>query len=134
MKKLKHEKWFYMQLFFIIAITSSFLIGERANAAVTALIFGNYIFPITAILFMSVSILLKDEKEIFDILYFMYAVAFYANFGNLPAIYWLLLVLTPIFCMLRIYQLYKRKHRYNQYFIPILLITFVFIYLTSLVY
>ncbi len=55
MKKLKHEKWFYMQLFFIIAITSSFLIGERANAAVTALIFGNYIFPITAILFMSVS-------------------------------------------------------------------------------
>lgn len=132
--KLKITKWYYIQLFFVIIICISFLISPKIFNAGTELIFGNYIFPLTSMIFVIISILLNDNDEVFGILYLIYAVVFYSYFGNDKVIYLLFLALMPIFCIIRMYQLYKRKHPYRLYLIPALFIMFVYFYLTSLFY
>lgn len=134
MKKITSNIWYYIQLFSMISILISFLILKDTYPAETKLIFGNYIFPISATLFIVISTFLNYKSEVFNILYIIYTVAFYAHFGNNKVIYLLLLVLAPVFCMIRIYQLYKRRHPFRKYLTPVLFITFVYFYLSSLVY
>jgi hypothetical protein len=132
-RSLRLKVWYYINLGLILAIWIALKVTINVyDETFLEVIFSNYTIPLVAFVSVLVSILIKDYEEQVSLLFILLATYVHLTPGieKNPLITYMVLIVFPIFFLIRAVQFIKRKGiRDVQSYIRVLLCVCVYVYL-----
>lgn len=125
----RHNFWYFFQISIFLCLVISFKISEYYyNENTIGILFGSYIFPIFCVIFVNISIFLKQHDEIFGLLLIIFNTVFFSYYGENQIMNIIVIFLFPITYLIRTWQ-YCIRHKKMQYIFGVgLFFTYVYCY------